>query len=475
MGRTDFTSAPRPRHCQPLVSVHYNGVLLRVTGFGREVALSVVLDIGRQQAEERLRQSELSYRSLFDSLAEAVFVQDSGGKFLAVNEGAARMYGRPREWFVGKTPMDTAALERNDPAVLAPALAKALSGEPQVFEFWGVRSDGTEFPKEVHLTGGNWYGQKAVFAVALDISERRAAEEKLRQSELSYRSLFDSLAEAVFVQDSDGKFLAVNEGAARMYGRPREWFVGKTPMDTAALERNDPTVLGPAFAKALSGEPQVFEFWGVHSDGTEFPKEVHLTGGNWFGQKAVFAVALDITERIRHQQQLEHIAHYDTLTGLPNRLMLADRLSQAMARAGRRSTLLAIVYLDLDGFKAVNDRYGHDMGDKLLAAIAQRMQHVLREGDTLARLGGDEFVAVLLDLDTRETSVAILDRLLAAASLPISVEDHELKVSASLGVTFFPQAGDVDADQLIRQADHAMYQAKEAGKNRYHLFDAALA
>jgi diguanylate cyclase (GGDEF)-like protein len=183
-------------------------------------------------------------------------------------------------------------------------------------------------------------------------------------------------------------------------------------------------------------------------------------------------VAMTI-QRKQHRDQLEHMAHFDALTNLPNRALLADRMQQAMAQAQRRGQRIAVVYLDLDGFKAINDRHGHNAGDKLLVVLAKRMKLALREGDTLARLGGDEFGAILIDLtaDTA-TSVPTLTRLLNAAAQPAQVDGIELQVSASVGVTFYPQPQVLDADQLLRQADQAMYQAKVAGKNRYHFFDA---
>jgi diguanylate cyclase (GGDEF)-like protein len=160
------------------------------------------------------------------------------------------------------------------------------------------------------------------------------------------------------------------------------------------------------------------------------------------------------------------------LTNLPNRLLLADRLQQAMTQAQRRGQQLAVTYLDLDGFKSINDRYGHDVGDQLLIALAKRMRDTLRDGDTIARIGGDEFVAVLIDLNETSDSLPLLNRLLVAAAEPVRQGDRMLQVSASLGVTFYPQTSELDADQLLRQADQAMYQAKLAGKSRYHFFDA---
>ncbi len=171
------------------------------------------------------------------------------------------------------------------------------------------------------------------------------------------------------------------------------------------------------------------------------------------------------------EARFERLAHYDALTGLPNRLLLSDRLHQGMAQIQRRNTYLALAYLDLDGFKTINDRHGHAVGDQLLKVVADRMKQAVREGDTFARLGGDEFVAVLVDLADSDTSVPLLNRLLAAAATPVTLGDLVVQVSASLGVAFYPQPGEVDADQLLRQADRAMYQAKLTGKNRYHVFD----
>jgi diguanylate cyclase (GGDEF)-like protein len=159
------------------------------------------------------------------------------------------------------------------------------------------------------------------------------------------------------------------------------------------------------------------------------------------------------------------------LTHLPNRVLLADRLRQAMAQSVRRAEKLVLVFIDLDGFKLINDTHGHATGDKLLIALASRMSSTLREGDTLARIGGDEFVAVLIDLSTPSSAHPVLERMRLAAAQPFLIDGLELQVSASLGVVFYPQQTEMDAEQLLRQADQAMYQAKVAGKNRYHVFD----
>lgn len=189
------------------------------------------------------------------------------------------------------------------------------------------------------------------------------------------------------------------------------------------------------------------------------------------GSSVIRLVMSDISEKKSYEDQLNHIAQYDSLTNLPNRLLLSDRLRQGMSQSDRSGLHLAVAYLDLDGFKEINDTYGHDIGDKVLIALSQRMKKVLREGDTIARLGGDEFIVLLIDLSKIEDAVPLIMRLLEASSSQLHIDNLTLKITASIGVTFYPQNEDIDPDLLLRQADQAMYQAKLAGRNRYHVFN----
>lgn len=186
----------------------------------------------------------------------------------------------------------------------------------------------------------------------------------------------------------------------------------------------------------------------------------------------VIGTLRDITERKEHEKQLEHIAHYDALTGVPNRVLLADRLAQSLAHTKREQRLMAVCHLDLDGFKPVNDSFGHEAGDHVLVEITRRIKESIREDDTVARLGGDEFVVLLVGLQVPEECVSSLNRLLTAINRPIEVNGKTLNISASIGVSLYPE-DEQDADTLLRHADQAMYVAKQSGKNRYHLFDAA--
>jgi diguanylate cyclase (GGDEF)-like protein len=187
-------------------------------------------------------------------------------------------------------------------------------------------------------------------------------------------------------------------------------------------------------------------------------------------RKGLIVVGRDITERKQAENQLQHLAHYDPLTHLPNRMLLSDRLQIATAQSQRNGQLLAVCYLDLDGFKPVNDRFGHDIGDRLLSEVGHRLSETMRAGDSLGRLGGDEFVLLLGDLQSENECCIALDRVLKILANPYHIEGQSLMLTASIGVTLYPSDA-TDSDTLLRHADQAMYEAKQAGRNRYHFFD----
>jgi diguanylate cyclase (GGDEF)-like protein/PAS domain S-box-containing protein len=274
---------------------------------------------------------------------------------------------------------------------------------------------------------------------------------------------------------ADGTIIDVNEAFTRITSYRREDVLGRNPR-LLGSGRQDQAFYAALWGNLTDGGQWSGEIWNRRSNGEVYAvmqtiSAVRDAQGNTRLYVALFS---DITLIKEQERALQHLAHYDALTGLPNRVLLADRLRQGMVQAQRYGRLLAVAFLDLDGFKAINDEHGHGVGDQLLIAAAAGMQQVLREGDTLARIGGDEFVAVLLDLADIQASVTLLARLLAAAAQAVPVGGQLLQVSASVGVTFYPQADAIDPEQLLRQADQAMYQAKLAGKNRYHVFDAEL-
>ena len=391
-----------------------------------------------------------------------------------------------------------------------------LDGTPYELELMSVQPDGEQRPCWVKgFPERDASGRVVRLAgLVLDITERKLAEhyERFRSKTLELlatneplatlletivlgvEQLYPAMRCSILLLDADG--IHLGKGVA-----PSLPDFYNAALDGIAIGVG----VGSCGTAAFTGERVIVDdiathpYWALYKDlaasaelGACWSQPIHSSSGKVLGTFAMYHrtphtpghadihlieqvanLASIAIERKEHQNQLEHIAHFDALTNLPNRALLADRLQQAMVQEQRRGQQLAVAYLDLDGFKAVNDRHGHNVGDQLLIELAKRMKDALREGDTLARIGGDEFVAVLVDLVEPAVSEPVLNRLLAAAALPVQVGDMALQVSASLGVTFFPQPHGIDADQLLRQADQAMYQAKVAGKNRYHVFDAA--
>jgi diguanylate cyclase (GGDEF)-like protein/PAS domain S-box-containing protein len=298
--------------------------------------------------------------------------------------------------------------------------------------------------------------------------QRERADEQLRLA----ANVFAHAAEGITITGLDGKIIDVNDAFCRITGYSRDEVVGKNP-NILSSGKQDAAFYADMWRSLVQQGHWHGEVWNRRKDGEVYAEMLTISTVRNAAGKPEQYVALfsDITASKQHQSQLEHIAHFDALTNLPNRVLLSDRMRQAMAQTLRRGQMLAMAYIDLDGFKRINDLHGHEVGDEVLVALAQRMKPILREGDSLARMGGDEFAAVLVDLPNVADSVPMLTRLLEAAAQPLTLGELTMQVSASIGVTFYPQTDEVDADQLLRQADQAMYQAKLAGKNRYHVFD----
>lgn len=304
--------------------------------------------------------------------------------------------------------------------------------------------------------------------IHIDITERKQAELQLQLA----AKVFQYAREGITITDADGNILAVNDTFTQITGYDRDEALGQNPR----ILKSDihPAEFYLAMWESIrSNGFWSGEIWNRRKNGEVYAELLTISAIRDVKEQTQNYLALftDITSMKEYQQELERIAHFDPLTGLPNRVLLADRLHQVMIQADRRNQSLAVIYLDLDGFKAINDYKGHQTGDQLLVLVAQRMKDVLREGDTLARIGGDEFVGVLVDLDTFSDCQPILERLLQAAATPVNIDETVLQVSVSIGLTIYPQ-DNVDVDLLMRHADQAMYLAKQAGKNRYHLFDA---
>jgi diguanylate cyclase (GGDEF)-like protein/PAS domain S-box-containing protein len=298
------------------------------------------------------------------------------------------------------------------------------------------------------------------------IEQQRADAYRLQQ--VNAAMVFSHTSEGILITDAAANILDVNNAFCQITGYSRDEVLGKNPRMLSAARQD------AAFYASMWQDLHLHghwrgEIWNRRKDGEVFAELLTISAVADSHGKVQQYVGLfsNITAAKLLQDRLENLAHFDALTQLPNRVLLTDRLDQAMCQAQRRGMKVAVVFIDLDGFKAVNDIHGHDVGDQLLIVVAQRMRQVLRDGDTLSRQGGDEFVAVLVDLPDASACTLLLQRVLDAVATPLQLDARVIEVSASMGVTFFPQPQDVDGDQLLRQADQAMYQAKLAGKNRW--------
>ena len=426
----------------------------------------------RKRTEAAIAESRTLLLTVIDTVPMRVFWKDRNLCYLGCNTTFARDAGmtHPRD-VIGKDDDQmpwAAQAERyraDDRSVMASGLPKLSYDEPQMTSsgqtIW-IRTSKVALRDRDNAVFG-------LLGIYEDITDRKQTEEKLQLA----ANVFTHACEGIMITAADGTILDVNDAFSRITSYRREDVLGRNPR-LLGSGRQDQAFYAALWGSLADGGQWSGEIWNRRSNGEVYAvlqtiSAVRDAQGNTRQYVALFT---DITLIKEQEQTLRHIAHYDALTDLPNRVLLADRLRQAMGQAQRYGRLLAVAFLDLDGFKAINDEHGHAVGDQLLIAVAAGMQQVLREGDTLARIGGDEFVAVLLDLADIQASVPLLVRLLAAAAQAVPVDGQVLHVSASVGVTFYPQADAIDPEQLLHQADQAMYQAKLAGKNRYHVFDA---
>ena len=306
------------------------------------------------------------------------------------------------------------------------------------------------------------------------IASQRRAEAALRKSEERYRLMFDRAGDGIMILSLSGKLVAVNEAFARMHGCTTKEMSSLTLED---LDTPEGTRVAPdRMQRILDGESVTFEVEHYHKDGHVFPLEVSASLIVSEGESVIQAFHRDITERKKAEGQIQSLAFSDPLTGLPNRRLLMDRLEQAITAAARHGHQTALLFVDLDDFKTLNDTLGHDKGDMLLKQIAQRLIACVREGDTVARLGGDEFVVLLEDLSSNVQESAtqaqgVTAKILSALGQPYEIEGHGHHSSASIGVTLFGGSEREAIEEPLKRAELAMYQAKAAGRNTLRFFD----
>ena len=306
----------------------------------------------------------------------------------------------------------------------------------------------------------------------LDASKRQELEEALKESEERYRDLYENAPNCDFTADLQGTIQMVNKTAVELLGYARDDLIGRSVLDLYA-----DTLAGKDKARWLNQRLRS----GEEVDGEELEMRradgatiwVSLTvrlirnrQGQLLGRRGV---VMDITARKQAEETIKHMAYHDSLTDLPNRALFEDRLDVTLAQAHRKKQTGAVLFLDLDRFKVVNDTVGHAVGDQLLQSVAERLKGLVREGDTVARVGGDEFTLLLTEVERTEEVVGVAGRVLDALRQPWLLNGHEFRITASIGIAMFPNDGE-DADSLLRNADTAMYRAKDQGRDNYMLY-----
>jgi len=307
------------------------------------------------------------------------------------------------------------------------------------------------------------------FAVQLSVIaiERNLSDKKIR---LSSR-VFSDTNEGLMITDSTGKIIDINPAFTRTTGYSRHEVLGQTP-NILSSDKQSPAFFIEMWHNLIEQGHWYGEVWNKKKNGELFAARLSISSLTNDDDETLHYVGLfsDITEIKQQQQKLELMAHYDMLTKLPNRSLLADRFRSSIIHSKQTDTMLGVCFLDLDNFKPVNDSYGHDIGDQLLIAVAQRLKTNIRDEDTASRQGGDEFVLLLGDIESSDHCNEILQRINYFLALPYIIAGHTFNISVSIGVTLYP-SDDADLDTLLRHADYSMYQAKLAGKNRFHLFN----
>ena len=422
----------------------------------------------------RARCSEQRFFLIFEDAPEPAWILQNN-RIIACNREAATVLGyTDRNAILEHHPDEFAPPEQPDGSAsaskFATILEAALNGIPQRFEWTWVTVQGNAITVSLSIRPTTLGKKKVALCIWHDITQRKEAEEKLRLA----ASVFSHARDGIMITDAVGSIIDVNETFEKITGYARAEVLGKRPSILKSGRHSEAFYAQMWRNLLLQGQWQG-EVWNRRKDGTLYPEILNIAAVRNEQGKVSHHVALftDITHfKDAHQQQLQYLANYDSLTGLPNRALLTERLQQALARCTRSQHHCAVVMIDLDGFKRVNDSFDHVVGDELLVHVARGMAKALRVIDTLARIGGDEFAAIIVDLTKPEDCEPVLARLLEAAAQPIRVVNQAIKVSASMGVTFFPQDHS-DADQLLRHADQAMYVAKQNGRNRYSIFDLA--
>ncbi|HVT97494.1 MAG TPA: sensor domain-containing diguanylate cyclase [Acidobacteriaceae bacterium] len=411
------------------------------------------------------------YRMLFERNPIPMWVFDRKTlRFLAVNTAAIRQYGYSETEFLRMTILEIRP-EETVPAVVED-MALRQRGLQKKGAWKHRRKDGSLLDAEIVCYDLVFEGAEAMLVAAYDVTDRQRAQEQARIAEEKFRAIFDNAVVGIFQHSPEGRPLNINRAFAKMHGYDSPERLLAEVSDAAAQLFVEPERMAEIARAAMEeGIVRGAEVELYRRDRSRFWVMVNLRAvRDSSGAVQVFeGTAEDITDRKAAEAQVKFLAYHDALTGLPNRMLFMDRLENALAGARRKPAQAAIVFLDLDRFKDVNDSLGHAAGDRMLQEIAARLRQCVREEDSVARLGGDEFLILLREVSGRDEAETAAGRVLEELTRTFTLQSHTLTISCSIGISLYPEDG-ADGETLIRKADAAMYAAKESGSNSVRFF-----
>lgn len=414
---------------------------------------------------DALKRQQEDIRALVQHAPDGIFVADLEGRYIDVNEAGCLLLGWNREQIIGKTIIDLIPAE--DIPRLELARGRLLRGEVDVDE-WRLRHrDGHYIAVEVSakiLADGRWQG------FVRDVSERKQAEEKLRQA----AAVFDNTSEAIMVTDALGTIVAVNEAYSQITGYSADEVLGKQP-SLHQSGHHDQSFYQQLWQALKTAGHWQGEIWNRRKNGEVYPAWETISAvrdGNGDIVNYV-SVLSDISSIKEAENRLRHLAHHDSLTDLPNRVAFLANLEQALEHAQRNQKKVALLFLDLDRFKLVNDTLGHDIGDELLKSVAQRLKRTVRGEDLVARLGGDEFTVMIEGLAHAQDAALLARKVIDTIVEPIKLQQHDISTSTSIGIGIYPDDAH-SVSGLLKAADAAMYRAKHNGRGNYEFYTSEL-
>lgn len=437
--------------------------------------MEVIEDItARKIAERELRESEGRLRTILVAMREGVILRDECGVVITANAAARRLYGlMPEEEFPPLHEPEGYSFVREDGSFCStdelPGARAMRLGRPASAVVGIDRRDGSRIwmqAKAEPLARDVHTGLHPVVLTLNDVTDQRRAEEELRLA----ATVFDNSVEAIMITDAQRRILSVNKAFTDLTGFQVGLVIGQTPAMLSS-SRQGLAQYDSIWREAAEKGSWQGEVWQRRRDGSEFPEwlSIGVVRDRANVLSNFVAVFYDITERKANEARIAFLAHHDPLTALPNRTLFQDRLEQALARAERSGSVAALLFLDLDRFKTINDSLGHLAGDRLLQAVAERLQHCVRDTDTICRQGGDEFIIVLPEVADTEVPARIAEKIQRRLAEPFEIDGHVLGTSFSIGIAVYPDDG-LEADALMKNADTAMYHAKESGRNTYRFF-----